>query len=52
MYLAVIQIGPFQVHGIRILADQEGGEAILGRDVLNQLVVTLNGLANMVEVSQ
>ncbi|MBX3056940.1 MAG: retroviral-like aspartic protease family protein [Anaerolineae bacterium] len=52
VYLAVIEIGPFQVHGIRILADREGREAILGRDALNQLVVTLNGLANMVEISQ
>lgn len=52
VYLAVIHIGPFQVHGVRILADQEDREAIVGHDVLNQLVVTLNGLANMVEISQ
>jgi hypothetical protein len=25
---------------------------ILGRDVLNQMIVTLNGLANVVELSQ
>jgi hypothetical protein len=27
-------------------------EAIVGRNVLNQLIVTLNGLANTVEISQ
>jgi hypothetical protein len=29
----------------------QGNEAILGRDVLNHLVVTLNGLAGVTEIS-
>ena len=53
VYLATIAIGPYAIRGVRILAEPEGGgEAILGRDVLNQLVVILNGLANVVEISQ
>ena len=52
VYLALVEIGPFQIYGVRILADQQNHEAILGRDVLNHLVVTLNGLANTVEISQ
>jgi hypothetical protein len=36
---------------IQVVGDTEGEEAILGRDVLNQLIVTLNGLASVVEIS-
>jgi hypothetical protein len=36
---------------LRVVAGAEGDEIILGRNVLNQLVVTLNGLANAVEIS-
>lgn len=50
VYLATIEIGPFSLPGIRILADPSNKTAVLGRNVLNQLVVTLNGLANTVEI--
>lgn len=43
VYLAILEIGPHQLPGVRVLADQRFSEAVLGRDVLNQLVVTLNG---------
>jgi predicted aspartyl protease len=52
VYLATVEIGPYVIHGVRALADPSGDEAVLGRDVLNQLVVTLNGLAGVVELSQ
>lgn len=52
VYLATIVIGPYSIYGVRVLADATGNEAILGRDVLNQMVVTLNGLAHIVEMSQ
>jgi predicted aspartyl protease len=52
VYLVTIAIGPYEIYGVRVLADPTGSEAILGRDVLNQMVVTLNGLAHIVEVSQ
>jgi hypothetical protein len=34
-----------------VVGSEQLDEAILGRDVLNQLVVTLNGLASAVEIS-
>jgi len=36
---------------MRVLADRRFGEAVVGRDVLNQLVVTLNGPGLVVEVA-
>lgn len=50
VYLATLETGPYQLPGIRVLADARLGEAILGRDVLNQLVVTLNGPGATVDV--
>jgi len=52
VYLATIAIGDYTIHGVRVLAAATSNEAILGRDVLNQLIVTLNGLAHVVELSQ
>ena len=52
VYLVMLRIGPFQIRGVRVLADKFGNEIILGRNALNQLIVTLNGLANVVEISQ
>ena len=34
------------------VADPQNNEIVLGRDVLNQFMVTLNGLASAVEISQ
>ena len=50
VYLAAIQIGPHTLFGTRVLADKQGGEAILGRDFLNQMKVILNGPAQVVEI--
>lgn len=52
VYLGTITIGAYVIRGVRILADPQNNEAILGRDVLNQMIVTLNGLANIVEITQ
>lgn len=51
-YLVKLVIGPFVFPGIEAVAMATGSEAIVGRDVLNQMIVTLNGLANAVELSQ
>jgi hypothetical protein len=37
---------------MEVIAELQDDEVILGRDVLNQLIVTLNGLASAVEISQ
>ncbi len=52
VYLVALKVGPFQIRGARVLADEFSDEIILGRNVLNQMIVTLNGLANIVEISQ
>ncbi len=51
LYLVTIHIGPHTIPAIRAVAAAPDGEAIVGRDVLNQLVVTLNGLASVTEVT-
>lgn len=50
LYLASIHIGSHAVHGIRAVATSENAEIIIGRDVLNNLIITLNGLAHITEV--
>lgn len=52
MYLVRIQVGETIVPIVEVIALQQGAEAIVGRDVLNYLVVTLNGLAGMLEIVQ
>jgi len=52
MYLATLYIGPYVFSGVEVIAAAEGAEAVLGRDVLNDMVVTLNGLANVIEMTQ
>lgn len=51
-YLVSIQIGPYTVHGIRAVAYGNNMDPIIGRDVLNNLVVTLDGLAQETVVSE
>ncbi len=51
MYLVQITIGAYKFFGVRVIGDEQG-QAILGRNVLNEAVVTLDGLANIVQISQ
>ena len=50
-YLVAIHLGSEVIYGVRAVATASGSELILGRDVLNQLIVTLNGLAHVVQIS-
>ncbi len=50
VFLVALEIGPIIIKGIRVIGDGEGNELIIGRNVLNQFVVTLNGLAGEVEI--
>ncbi|MFZ0543986.1 MAG: retroviral-like aspartic protease family protein [Candidatus Promineifilaceae bacterium] len=52
IYEVSLSIGPFKIPKIYAVADRQNGEAILGRDVLNQFTTTLDGLAYMVHVTQ
>ena len=44
-YVVTLSIGPYVIHGIEAVGMPDESEAILGRDVLNQLELTLNGPA-------
>ena len=47
-----LRLGAYERSTLEVVADPKNKEAILGRDVLNQFIVTLNGLASMVEITQ
>ena len=49
-YTVRIRIGEDTIHSISAAATANGSEPLLGRDILNQLVVTLNGIAGITEV--
>lgn len=51
VHLVILHIGAMTVYGIEAVADKQNGEAIIGRNVLNHLVVTLNGIAGVTEIS-
>ena len=51
LYLATIRVGFHTIPAVRVVAGAAQSEALIGRDVLNHLVVTLNGLAGVTEVS-
>jgi predicted aspartyl protease len=50
-YFVSLQVGTFHASYVIAITDQQNGQMILGRDVLNEFIVTLNGLANLVEIS-
>jgi predicted aspartyl protease len=52
IYEVVVQIGSFTVPKVYAIADRNNSEVTIGRDVLNHLIITLNGLAYTVEISQ
>jgi hypothetical protein len=45
LYAVTLQLGPYVIHGIKAVAGVRSNEAILGRDVLNQLDLRLIGPA-------
>lgn len=50
-YIALLKIQELPIGFVRVGGDQHSNHVILGRDVLNQFIVTLNGLANVVTLS-
>jgi predicted aspartyl protease len=52
VYEVELRIGSFRVPKAQVVADPQNEGMILGRNVLNQFIVTLNGLASVVEISQ
>lgn len=52
IYEVTLRIGAYDLPKVRAVADPSNQETILGRDVLNQLIVTLNGLAQVTEIAR
>ena len=50
IYTVTIQISSHTIHRVHTIAADTGTEAILGRDILNYLVVTLDGPAGVTEI--
>lgn len=51
-YVALVRIGERVILTAEAIAVVRGNDAILGRDILNQLVVTLDGPAQTVEIGE
>lgn len=52
LYRVWLQIGPYRLPNVRVVGVPMLESPVLGRDVLNYLIVTFNGLAAMTEISQ
>ncbi len=51
VYLVDIQIGRLVLPSIRAIGLSDNDEPLIGRDVLNHLIVTLDGIGSVTEVS-
>ncbi|MEZ4733208.1 MAG: retroviral-like aspartic protease family protein [Caldilineaceae bacterium] len=51
IHLLTFHLGPLTVYGVEAVADKQNGETIIGRNVLNQLVIILNGIAGVTEIT-
>ncbi len=52
IYAVSVSVGPYAQTAIEVVGNRFNDDVIIGRDVLNHMVVTLNGLAFMVELAQ
>jgi len=50
LHLVAIRIGPHLIRGLHVIGIPAMDEAVIGRDVLNELVLTLNGPAQATEI--
>ncbi|MEZ4705732.1 MAG: retroviral-like aspartic protease family protein [Caldilineaceae bacterium] len=51
VYFVDIQIGDYQVPATHVVGLNPGETAIVGRDILNYLIVTLDGIGSITEIS-
>ena len=50
IYLVELRVGPHRLPAVRVAGVPAGTDFVLGRNVLNRLLVTLNGPAEMTEL--
>ncbi len=51
IFTVALRVGPFFHAALRVVGNRQSRDVILGRDVLNHMIVTLNGLAQVVELT-
>lgn len=51
IYVVQLEIGPIRLPKVRVAGVPVGTDLVLGRDVLNQMVLTLDGPAESVEIA-
>lgn len=51
LYAVAVQLGAYRQGSVEVVGVADNDEAIIGRDILNHLAVTLNGPALVVEIS-
>lgn len=49
-YLVTVQVGNYFIRGVRVSGVAADMDAILGRNVLNELVLVMNGPGNVIEL--
>lgn len=52
IYEVTIQLGPHLFPKVRVAADKHNQMTIVRRDILNQIIITLNGLASTTEIHE
>ncbi|MCP5095861.1 MAG: hypothetical protein GY943_09930 [Chloroflexi bacterium] len=52
IYNVTIRIGSHIIPNVHVISGKADAEPLIGRDVLNQIIVTLNGLAQVTEISE
>ncbi|MCA9922425.1 MAG: hypothetical protein KC421_08635 [Anaerolineales bacterium] len=50
IYYLSVRIGEHMIRGVRVAGIPTGMDALVGRNLLNQIVMTLNGPANSLEI--
>lgn len=51
LYLVDVQLGDYRVPAVRVIGVPSGETAIIGRDILNHLIVVLDGIGSTTEIS-
>jgi hypothetical protein len=52
IYSLDIGVGNLRMPSVEVVADERGTEVILGRNVLNRLIVTLDGPKRVLEIPE
>jgi len=52
LYLVTLRIGEIELPGTYVVGDDRSDEIVIGRNVLNQLLIRLDGPANLSRISE